>query len=55
MDTLFWVSFGAMALLLLLRFVVPMIAPGSMAARVLTRAIKFGEDDADADRERRKQ
>ena len=53
MDTLFWASFGAMALLLLARFVVPMIAPNSMIARILTTAIKVGDDDTDADHERR--
>ena len=53
MDTLFWASFWAMTLLLLARFVVPIVAPGSMAARILTAMIKFGDDDADPDRERR--
>lgn len=53
MDTLFWASFGAMAVVLLARFVVPMIAPESLAARILTTAIKFSDDETDADRERR--
>ncbi|UYP67899.1 hypothetical protein OIU14_15745 [Thalassobacter stenotrophicus] len=53
MDTLFWASFGAITLLLLARFVVPIVAPVSMAARLLTATIKFGDDDADPDRERR--
>lgn len=42
-----------MALLLLARFVVPVIAPDTMLARWLTRAIKFGDDETDPDREQR--
>lgn len=52
MNTLFWASFGAMTFLLLARLVVPIVAPGSMVARILTATIKFGDDDADPDRER---
>lgn len=51
MDTLFWTSLGAMALLLLARFVLPIVAPDTMLARWLTAAIKFGDDESDPDRE----
>lgn len=53
MDMLFWTAFGSMAMLLLARFFVPMVAPDSLLARWLCAAIKFSDDDTDADRKTR--
>ena len=53
MDLLFWTSFSAMALLLIARVAVPVLAPDTLAARWLTATIKFGDDEPEQEREKR--